>query len=177
MIVYIESNFVLELAFLRSEHEVCTALLASAEAHELRLALPAFSVGETYEVWVRRSKQRRELYNRLRTELGELSRSKPYETSPTEFEEVTGLLIRSSDEEKLHLDAALDHILNSAEVIPIDLSTIRAAIGYQQSRGLSPQDSIIYASIVQNLIQSPGEVACFVTRNSKDFDNPFIESD
>ena len=54
MIVYVESNFILELAFLRTEHESCTALLDSGESHELRLALPAFSIGETYEGWVRR---------------------------------------------------------------------------------------------------------------------------
>jgi predicted nucleic acid-binding protein len=65
MIVYVESSFVLELAFLRTEHEACTTLLDSAESHELRLALPAFSVGETYEALVRRSKRRGELHNQL----------------------------------------------------------------------------------------------------------------
>lgn len=176
MIVYVESNFVLEIAFLRNEHELCTTLLDAARMHTFRLALPAFSVGETYEAWVRRSKQRAELSGRLRNELGELSRSKPYETSTAEFERVTSLLVRSSEDEKRRLDEALDHILNIAEIIPIGVTTIKAAIAYQQAPALSPQDSIVYASILQHLTQSSGETACFVTKNSKDFDNPDIEN-
>jgi len=175
--VCVESNFILELAFLRDEHEACTQLLVLAETHALRLAVPAFSVGETYEALVRRAKQRSDLHNRLRTELGELSRSQPYQHSSTQFEEVTGVLIRSSEDEKRRLDEGLDRILNAADIIPIELRTIRAAIAYQQRRALSPQDSIVYASIVQHLAQSPREAACFVTKNSKDFNNPDIENE
>jgi predicted nucleic acid-binding protein len=177
MIVGVESNFILELAFLRAEHDTCTRLLDLAADGDIRLVLPAFSLGETYESWVRRSKQGRELYNRLRTELGELSCSYPYEETPAEFAKVTGLLIRSSEEEKRRLDETLDRILDIAEVIPIGLGALRSAIVYQQSRALSPQDSIVYASILQHLAQSAGEVACFVTKNSKDFDNPDIENE
>lgn len=178
MIVGVESNFILELAFLRSEHEACTRLLELAEAQQVRVALPAFSIGETYEAWVRRSKQRRDLYNRLRTELGELSRSQPYEKTPTQFEEVTSLLIRSSEEEKRRPDATLDRILKIvAEIIPIGLDTIRSGFSYQQSHGLSPQDSIVYASILRHLTETGHNPSCFVTKNSKDFDNPNVENE
>ena len=139
MIVCVESNFILELAFLRDEHEACAQLLVLAKTHALRLAVPAFSVGETYEVLVRRAKQRSDLHNRLRTELGELARSQPYQQSSTQFEAMTGVLIRSSEDEKRRLDEGLDRILNTADIIPIELRTIRAAIAYQQSRALSPQ--------------------------------------
>ena len=37
MIVYLESNFVLELAFLQAEHEHCSALLRLSESGEIRL--------------------------------------------------------------------------------------------------------------------------------------------
>ncbi len=56
MIVYVESNFVLELAFLQEEHERCLALLSLAESRDIHLVLPAFSIGEPYEVWVGVSK-------------------------------------------------------------------------------------------------------------------------
>ena len=65
MIVYIESNFVLELAYLRGEHECCTELLLLSEAGDIALALPAFSIGEPYEAWVRRSKKRERLHREL----------------------------------------------------------------------------------------------------------------
>ena len=35
MIVYVESNFVLELAFLRAEHESCEELLRLSESRDI----------------------------------------------------------------------------------------------------------------------------------------------
>ena len=77
------------------------------------------SIGEPYEVWVRRSKQRRDLRDQLSTAIRELSRSKPYQESTREFQELTNLLLSSGEEEKRRLDEALDRILRTAEVIPI----------------------------------------------------------
>ena len=68
MIVYVESNFVLELAFLREEHENCLELLSLSESGDICLMLPAFSIGEPYEAWVRRSKQRLGLHEQLITD-------------------------------------------------------------------------------------------------------------
>jgi hypothetical protein len=129
-------------------------------------------------VWVRRSKQRRELRDQMRTAIRELSRSRPYQASSHEFQELTNLLLRSGEEEKRRLDEALDRILRTAEVIPIGLNTIRAAITLQKSRSLSPQDSIVYASILAHLAEASEEVLrCFITKNSKDFGNPDIENE
>jgi predicted nucleic acid-binding protein len=177
MIVYVESNFVLEVAFLQEEYESCLELLGLAESQATHLVLPAFSIGEPYEVWVRRSKQRRELRDQLSTAIRELSRSKPYQASSHEFQELTNVLLRSGEEEKRRLDEALDRILRIAEVIPIGLSTIRSAIALQRSRSLSPQDSIVYASILAHLTETPEDLRCFITKNSKDFVNPDIEND
>lgn len=46
MIVYIESNFVLELAYLQEEHESCTKILNLSEADNIELVIPAYCVGE-----------------------------------------------------------------------------------------------------------------------------------
>ena len=177
MIVYVESNFVLELAFLQEEHENCLELLSLSESGDICLVLPAFSIGEPYEAWVRRSKQRRGLHEQLITAIHELSRSRPYQGSSDEFQELTNLLRRSGEEEKLRLDDTLERILQTVEVIPIGLSTIRAAITFQKSLDLSPQDSIVYASILDHLSTASEEFRCFITKNSKDFANPDIENE
>ncbi len=127
MIVYVESNFVLELAFLQEEYEGCLELLSLSESGDICLMLPAFSIGEPYEAWVRRSKQRRGLYEQLITTIHDLSRSRPYQESSDEFRELTDLLLRSGEEEKHRLDDTLERILQTVEVIPIGLSIIRAA--------------------------------------------------
>ena len=175
MIVYVESNFVLELAFLQEEHESCSAILGLSESGKIRLVLPAFSIGEPYEAWVRRSKQRRDLHEQLRMAIHELSRSGPYHEASDEFRELTNLLIRSGEEEKHRLDDALEKILQNVEIIPIDLDIIRNAITFQKSLDLSPQDSIVYASLLAHLTTESGELRCFITKNCKDFANPDIE--
>ena len=177
MIVYVESNFVLELAFLREEHESCSALLSLSEPGDICLVLPAFSIGEPYEAWVRRSKQRIELNRQLKTAIHELSRSGPYQESSDEFQELINLLLRSGEEEKQRLDETLEKILQTVKVIPIDLGIIRDAITFQSSLDLSPQDSIVYASILDHLTTASEELRCFITKNSKDFANPDIENE
>ncbi len=177
MIVYVESNFVLEIAFVREEHDICQTILQLAEANNLQLVLPAFSIGETYEALVRRHKNREELRNKLASEIKELKRSKPYEELDKESERLTSLLSSSGEEEKRRLDEALDRILRAAQIIPLGLKIIRAATVFQKSRSLSPQDSIVYASILEFLDTQPTKPCCFITTNSRDFVNPDILAD
>lgn len=177
MTVYVESNFILELAFEREENESCSNLLSLAQSQTIDLALPAFSIGEPYEAWVRRYKQRKELYNRLRLELQELARSKPYQEISENFQEITGLLVKSGEDEKQRLDDVLKKILDVASIIPIESNIIKASISYQTVLSLSPQDAIVYASIIAHLSQTQKSQNCFITRNSKDFKNPNIISE
>ncbi|MCI0491114.1 MAG: PIN domain-containing protein [Blastocatellia bacterium] len=175
MIVYVESNFVLESAYLQEEHESCEEILKLAEEGRIGLVLPAYSVGEPYDSWVRRSKQRAELHERLLRELNELSRSKPYVEMLDEFQGITKTLVQSGGEEKERLDNAVSRILEKAVVVPIEREVIKAAIDFQKTRNLSPQDSIVYASVLSHLSSSSTEEPkCFITKNSKDFANPDI---
>ncbi len=176
MIVYVESNFVLELAFLQAEHESCEELLNLSESKDIHLVLPAFSIGEPYETWVRRSKQRRELHEQLITTIGELSRSRPYQGASHQFQGLTNLLRSSNTDELDRLNKTLERILQTVNVIHINLSIIREAIKFQESRDLEPQDSIVYASILEHLTTASRGLRCFITRD-KDFTSPDIEND
>jgi len=98
MIVYVESNFVLELAFLQEESEDCSEILQLAEAQRIELVFPSFCVGEPYETLVRRSKDRDALQTRLSRELADIGRSKQYQETVEGSSEVIGLLGRSADE-------------------------------------------------------------------------------
>jgi hypothetical protein len=44
--VYVESNFVLQLALLQESHSSCEAILQLCEGDESRLVIPAFSLVE-----------------------------------------------------------------------------------------------------------------------------------
>ena len=177
MIVYVESNFVLELAFLQEEHESCNTILEMVQSQQIDLVLPAFSVVEPYETWVRRDKQRRELYAKLKSEIRELSRSKPYAEESEKLQELSRLFLRSGEEEKLRLDQTLKRIVAQAHIIPIDAQIIATAIEFQSQYNLSPQDSIVYSSVLKHLNRQANKSSCFITRNAKDFSNPDIETE
>jgi predicted nucleic acid-binding protein len=177
MKIYVESNFILELAFHQEEHESCIVLMELATAKKIELILPTFCLGESYDVWVRRAKRRKVAYETLTIEMSEWSRSKRYRDSLAKFAEVKELLLTSNEEEKEELDKILDHLLNLVEIIPFNLTTIRAAINFQNRHQLSPQDSIVYAAIIQHLTDQSIPGGCFITKNSKDFVTPQIENE
>ena len=81
--------------------------------------------------YVAQSKDEICMNNSLRL-FSELSRSRPYQGSSDEFQELTNLLRRSGEEEKLRLDNTLERILQTVEVIPIGLE-------YYQSRDNIPK--------------------------------------
>jgi hypothetical protein len=65
--------------------------------------------------------------------------------------------------------------LEKSELIPIDANVIRSAIEIQTRNRLSPQDSIIFASVLSHATTvAKEEPKCFITKNSRDFSNPDI---
>lgn len=174
MIIYIESNFVLELAFLQEDYRSCRTFLDFSRNHQIQLVIPAFCIGEPYEAISRKSKHRRQLHSALMTEITEMSRSKPYRHFSHDSIYVTRSLINSIEEEKNRLDRTLREILACADVIPIDRDTIRRAIRSQNRKGLIPQDSIVYASVLGHARSHAKDGKCFLNKNSRDFLNPDI---
>jgi predicted nucleic acid-binding protein len=177
MIVYVESNFILELAYLQEEHENCERILKVAEAGKVRLMVPAFAIAEPFSAWVGRKRRRVDLHKKLTDELKELGRSKPYAEAHEEFQEVTKALLISGEDEKQRLDAVIERVLAVAGLIPIEANTVRNAMEIQKTRRLDPQDSIVYASVLSDLPGRKAEPGCFVTKNSKDFADPDISQE
>jgi predicted nucleic acid-binding protein len=184
VIVYVETNFVLELAFQQEDHESCRALLDLAEGSpaDLELALPAFCIGEAYERQVRRQRERKALHDRLRQELGELARSLPYAARSDEIRDVTRFLVESGEDERGRLNAVLEGLYGAATLVPLDEAVAREARRQEARRGLEPQDALVYASVLCHLRQSAAmgpaaqDERCFVTRDN-DFANADIGAD
>jgi hypothetical protein len=141
------------------------------------LAIPAFSLFEPYEVWRRRTGERTELYKRLIQEMGQLARTEPYAKTVEDLGDPASVLVRSGDEDKHRLDLALGRILDCAIVIPLQGETIRTSIQYQESLGLSPQDAVVYASVIDHLSATSPGPKCFLNRDRKDFSIPDIREE
>src|SRR6516225_1916272 len=171
MIVYVESNFILELAYLQQQQASCDELLALAEAAQLLLAIPAFSLTEARLSLRRRAHRRRKFHDRLTREIREISRSEPYQAISTSAQPLTTALIESSEAEKQRLDSVLSRLLGTCEVISVQGTTAQRAFGLEVSVDLSAGDAVILASILEDLAKRPAGPKCFLNRNSKDFAN------
>jgi predicted nucleic acid-binding protein len=176
MIVYVETNFILELVFLQEEHTSCEGILSLAEVGKLTLVIPAFSVTEARTARIRLAKKRVEFHERLTRELRELSRSKPYKEISAETEPLTKALIESIEDQKKLLEDITSRILSIGEVLSLHASTSEVAIRNETTLGLEPADSVVYASIMEDIASRQG-LKCFLNRNSKDFDIPDIENE
>lgn len=173
VIIYVESNFILELAFRQEDCESCENILRLAEGDKIVLVLPAFCLGEPYERLVRRDRQRRDVHRKLSEELRELARSAPYADAATNLSNLTGLLVEAGEQEMSQLNGVLVRLLDIATLIPLDGEVIRNALDAQQHLGLSPQDSIVYASVRSKVVNEDAP-QCFVNKNTRDFLIPEI---
>lgn len=84
-------------------------------------------------------------------------------------------MISSQEEQKRRLDALIEKILEVCKIIPLTAEILTEAIKYQSEYNLEPQDSIVYASVLDHIKKSDERQRCFLNRNSKDFDDPDIK--
>lgn len=176
MIIYIESNFVLELVFQQEQCENCRKILEFCKKDMARLIIPSFCVSEPFDTIVRRSKSREELSKKLNEELLQISRSKPYQEKVNALQEVTSLLVQPNEEERDNLYQEMEEILSIARTIDINPKILRSAGKYRTEYGFRPQDSIVYASVIFHAKGAGAEKKCFITRD-KHFENTDISEE
>lgn len=177
MKVYVESNFVLELALVQEEADSCEELLRLCNAKYLNLRIPAYSLAEPYETLVRRRKRRLQIKRDLDTEMRQLARTSTYADRLDGLDQSTALLMASVDQDASSLQTVLARITAVANVMPLGSAILKASSEYQRTHDFSPQDAIVYAAVVADLdAGEPDGQSCFLNRNSKDFDDqPVVE--
>lgn len=172
MIVYVESNFVLELAFEQEQAHAAKSILRLASANKIVLAFPSFVLSEPFEAIMRESREHNRLYNDLKKVLGHLQRSESYKQSMLDIQEALQVLKIVYKKQLDILHVVFSDMLTAGKCIEIDASCFADALQYQETLGLAPQDSIIYAAIISHLKESPvDEQKCFLSRDQKAFGN------
>ncbi|MEA5519425.1 PIN domain-containing protein [Limnoraphis robusta] len=174
MNVYVETNFVIELAFMQGQHESCLQIIELCRANKIHLVIPAYSLVEPYEKMIRSEKNRTRLSGELKIELEQLGRSQSYSEQVNLFRDLTSFLVRTQEDQKQRLQDTITQLVQLAEIIPLNEEIILAAISFQTELDLTPQDSIVYASVISHLSNITGRNNCFLNRNSKDFGTPDI---
>lgn len=174
MNVYVETNFVLELTFEQEQAESCDKILRFCEAGRADLVIPAYSLAEPHEKLVRQERHRRNLQQLLNNELRQLSRTASYSNRIKSIQDLANLMIQSNEDEQQRFIHYRERFFNSAEVISLTVDILREAASFEAIHDLSPQDALVYTSVIKHLRHNQSKQACFLNRNIKDFDSPDI---
>ncbi|MBC8160774.1 MAG: DUF4935 domain-containing protein [Roseiflexaceae bacterium] len=174
MNIYVETNFVLELVFQQEQSSSCEQILTLCESGQAQLIIPAYSLAEPHEKLLRQAKSRKALQQVLDAELRQLVRTTSYTTRINSIQDIAKLLIQSNEEEQNRFTQYRNRMLGTAHVIPLASTVLAEAATNEELFDLKPQDALVYTSVITHLRQSNPTIACFLNRNSKDFDNPDI---
>jgi predicted nucleic acid-binding protein len=178
MIVYAESNFVLELALLQEQHAACEGLLELCAEGRIRLLLPAFAMIEPFGALFRRKAEHRSAKLPVDAALRELGRTVALATPVNEAQEVLQhLLVTNSEDELQRWKEARSRIATVAELIPFDERVLPVAVAVEDQFKLDPPDALIYASVWSHLKQTRPPRSCFLNRNARDFTRPGLVTD
>ena len=91
MNVYVETNFVLELALLQEQYASCEKILGLCEERCVQLVLPAYSLAEPYETLTRRQKQRKGIGKELDIQIKQIARTATYADKRSGFLDLTAV--------------------------------------------------------------------------------------
>ena len=174
LIVYVESNFILEVALSQEEASAAKSILDLARLGTLELRVPSFALCEPFSTISHRGREGRKLVGTLGETMRQLLRSESYRKQLQEFESVPEALARIYGQEIDLLESTIRELLVTAQVLQLTRDVFEQALEVQRTLGLSPQDAIIYASVLQDLRTNPVAEALFVSRNYKDFSDPEI---
>ena len=177
MNVFVETNFVIEVALEQQEVAACEVLLQLAAEQRIRLLVPAYSFVEPHEAFTRRHIDREALRARMSNELAQLARSTPLTERVAASQDIVKLLVDSTEYETTRLDEVKQRVWTAAEVLPLDRFVLQNAAECQRRFDLSAQDAVVYASIRARLEVDHAAESCFVSRNPGDFDDPDLRQD
>jgi predicted nucleic acid-binding protein len=170
MIVYVESNFFLEIALDREQAKFAEAILCLAEQDKIDLAFPSFALSEPFTTLMYRHGKRSGLYRKLEVTLKEIKRSETLRPIALSIETLIAALEQAQGNEFDPLHSVLRRVLAAGRSIETDLSIFADALAYQGSLSLLSQDSIIYAAVVNDLKKRLAtEKKCFLSRDKNAF--------
>lgn len=175
MIVLVESNFVLELAFRQQEVVHAERLMDFAAQKRIELVVPGCALFEPFETLVRRRKERNATREKFRYEVLQLSRSEHFPNLAETSEAVAKVFAESVETEAAGLNNAISRILDCADVIPLTKEVMQHSIRIHDQFEFEPQDAVIFASVDLYLDGRGKAESVFANKNSADFAVPDVE--
>jgi predicted nucleic acid-binding protein len=175
VIAYVESNFVLEMARQQEEAVHAENLIRLAETNQISLIVPTIAICEPFSTLTYYGLERKRLVDIMEREFRELGRLGPHKSLVAMLQPLGQTLLSIDRGEMQSLEIAVERVLNVVTAVPLTASVFVTAREKSRSLGLSLQDAIVYASVLDDLRnRDPHEEKCFLSRNSRDFADPSI---
>ena len=176
MNVFVESNFLLEIAFQQENHVACERIVAGAKAGRYALQVPQYALTEVFQTLHRRGTERADYQRYFQREIEQHRREA--ETDATEIDLLVrllnDLLTTRTATQASRLFALTQQMAAEAPGPPLTAAVLAEAPTLQMAHGLAAQDALVYASVLAGLRQRPSGPKLFVTRNNSDFEKPAI---
>ena len=170
MIVYVESNFLQEIALQQREFPFAASILMLAEQGKIRLVFPDIALCEPFTTIMYRNRDRKRILNDLSAALQQLRRSKYHERVVERASPVISVLTQAESLEMASLDDVMSKLLNVGLQMHIDIKCFKQALLYRESYNLSAQDSLVYAVLIADLQERlPEERKSFLSLDRKAF--------
>jgi len=151
--------------------------VAPGSSGALTLVVPALAHYEAGSALTGKHRSRNLLVTNLRNELKQLLRSKEFSHLQGTADALLGDLARSVNQQETELHRLRRELISVACTLPCDEAVLRAADEWLD-RG-APEDlpdAMILAAILRDPELDSGP-SCFVTTNSKDFQDPSIKDE
>lgn len=174
MNVFVESNFVLELAFVQQEHSACEKLLLAAEVGQIHLFLPVYSLTEVFQTLGSRRTERAEVERFVRQEIKQHLREVGVVTADMESlgTLLRDLLLARTEVQTANLFAVTAKLARIARLLPLTTEVVEGAQQAQLRHSLTPQDALVFASVYAGIPDNEVAENIFVSRNEADFKKP-----
>ncbi|MGE6760569.1 PIN domain-containing protein [Corallococcus interemptor] len=178
MRVYVETNFILELAYEQEQVESCEEILQLAETGALRLAIPAFCFIEPMDKLRRDREKHRQLADGFRQEFRERQRGRIFSQAQRQaWAEVQSSLTAITQDAEQRVASIRERLLRCSDILPVSERVIEHAAALWAEELMPFPDAVVLASVLAGLQKEApsGEASCFLNRNQRDFETPTVE--
>lgn len=139
------------------------------------MVVPAFALAEPMDTLGRRHSERMRLQGELLQNLQQLRRSAAYETRLSEADDaIVEILARSTSDDWGRLAHLYTRVATSCVLAPLGPEVVLKSLRFADTFDMDLPDAMVLAGVVEHLRADPADQASFVTKNSKDFDDPGI---
>jgi predicted nucleic acid-binding protein len=174
LIVYVETNFLVELAYLQERYESCQEILDLSRSSQITVALPAFSVAEARATLTRRASERKSLKAELDKHLYQIARSESFRTLIDDSRHVVSALLEGTEEARRRMERAVVDL--ERNIVPLTAEVIFLGYYFELTQSLTPQDALVLASVASDARNRTDEKV-FVSQDAKAFSSDSVQEE